>query len=266
MRSCGSRHMSGADEYEIPLTDRVIAHIDHWVNLWAVNVALLLSTGAKLKKSSPFTLLGLALKARSTNQWKVLRQVNRVGRGCDIHPTAYIEGSTVGDSVKMGAGAIIREAVLGAGAQVGNGAIVELSVIGDRCYVHNGTTVQYSVVYPDTNIGTRFCSLALIGREVMIGDGVVLTDFRLDGHTVSVMKNGVRIDTQNPFIGTCLGHGTCLGSGTVLAPGRMVPNGWRLAPDESRVIEKCTPEGVPGYRLLTRSPRAMDAAASERMA
>lgn len=247
-------HMIGSNEYRIPLTDRVLVHIDHWVNLWAANICFLLADGARLKKAPKIKLLGLALKARSTNQWRVLRLLSRVGRNCDIHPTAYIEGSTIGENVKIGAGAIIRESLVGDGTYISNNATVDLSIIGEGSTIHNNSAVQYSVLYPHANVGARFVSLALWGRDSLAGDGVTLADFRLDGESVRVFNDGSEVDTQNTFIGTCLGHRVYLGAGCVLAPGRMVPNDWRLAPERTRVISTCRPDGnVPGYRLIDGS-------------
>mgnify|MGYP005841515333 CR=1 FL=1 len=112
----------------------------------------------------------------------------------------------------------------------------------------------HSVLYPHANVGARFVSLALWGRDSLAGDGVTLADFRLDGESVRVFNDGSEADTQNTFIGTCLGHRVYLGAGCVLAPGRMVPNDWRLAPERTRVISTCRPDGnVPGYRLIDGS-------------
>jgi len=66
------KHMMGAREYLLPMTDQLIGQVDHWVNLWVLNIATLLSEGARLKKAPKLKLLGMALKARSLNQWKVL--------------------------------------------------------------------------------------------------------------------------------------------------------------------------------------------------
>ena len=126
-------HLFGKREYRVPLTDKFIIQIDHWSNLLSANIVTLLAEGARLKRGSKLRLLWLALKARSTNQWKVLRQMNRIGQNCDIHPTAYIEGSTIGDNVKIGAMAVVRESIVGNGTHIGNHSSVELSVIGEAC-------------------------------------------------------------------------------------------------------------------------------------
>ena len=97
----------------------------------------------------------------------------------------------------------------------------------------------------------RLISISLCGRNTFIGDGVVLSDFRLDRKPVMVVKDGKRIDTENTFIGSCLGLNVYLGAGCIVAPGRTIPNGTRISPEESKIIRKCQVEQeIQGYRRV----------------
>jgi ADP-glucose pyrophosphorylase len=246
----------GVAEYQIPVTDKLIVQIDHWAALWAANIAAILYQGALLKKKPPLKLLWLAAKALSSNKWMVLSKANQVGRGCDIHPTAYIEGSIIGENVRVGAGTVIREAIIGSGTYIGNNNSIEVSVIGERCVVWSGSAIQFSVVNPGSNIGCRFLSASLVGRGSLLADGVTLTDVRLDGQNITVLKDGLAVDTENRVLGCCVGHRAYLGSGVVLAPGRIVPNGMRIASGEERVLASIKPGTVPkGYRLVPGNDR-----------
>jgi len=233
----------------------LIAQIDHWTNLWAMSIATILSEGAKLRRSSKLRLFGLALKARSTNQWQVLSKVNTIGRNCDIHHTAYIEGSTIGNNVRIGAGSVIRESIIADGSYIGNNVTIDLTVIGEECNIRNGAVIQYSVLYPGTFTMNRLISISLCGRNTFIGDGVVLSDFRLDNKPVTVMKDNRQINTQNTFIGSCLGHTVYLGAGCIVAPGRVVPNNTRIAPDESRIVRNIRrDQEILGHRIIENHP------------
>jgi UDP-N-acetylglucosamine diphosphorylase / glucose-1-phosphate thymidylyltransferase / UDP-N-acetylgalactosamine diphosphorylase / glucosamine-1-phosphate N-acetyltransferase / galactosamine-1-phosphate N-acetyltransferase len=244
-------HMFGSKNYPIPMTDLLIAQIDHWTNLWAMNIGTLLSEAAKLKKASKLKLLRLALKAASFNQWRVVSKLNRIGCNCDIHPTAYIEGSAIGNNVRVGARSVIRESIIGDKSYIGNNVTIDLSVTGEECNIRNGAVVQYAVLYPGTFTMNRLISISLCGRDTFLGDGVVLSDFRLNREPVTVIRDGRQINTGNTFIGSCLGHGVYLGAGIVLAPGRTIPNGTRIALDEARIIRKCYPqEEIPGHRRV----------------
>jgi carbonic anhydrase/acetyltransferase-like protein (isoleucine patch superfamily)/8-oxo-dGTP pyrophosphatase MutT (NUDIX family) len=247
------KHMFGEREYNIPMTDRIIIQIDHWANLWAACMGVLLSEGAKLNKVSKIRQLGLAIKTRAFNRWEVLHHLDRIGRNCDIHPTSYLEFSTIGDNVTVGAGCVIRESIVGDGTFIGDNATIELSVLGEGCHIRSGSVISYSTCYPGTFIDCHLVELSLCGRDTFIGGGVVLTDFRLDGKHVTVMKGETMIDTGNTFLGSCIGHGVYLGAGSIVAPGRAIPNGMHLVPEVSRIITNCTPEDIPGYRRLNQS-------------
>lgn len=216
------RHMCGADNYALPITEKLIIQLDHWVNVWVINILLALSGIAKLKKSSKLKLLWLAFKARSLNKWTVLKNTNRFGVNCDIHPTAYIEGSVIGDQAVIGAGAIIRNSIIGDNVCIGNGVVVEESVIGSKSTVLRGQ-VLYSVLYPESFSVSGLITASLMGRETFAGAGSVMTDFRFDGKNVTVLKDGQSVDSGNRFLGSCLGHRSRLGAGCIIAPGRAIP-------------------------------------------
>ncbi|MFC1949816.1 hypothetical protein ACFLW0_06570 [Chloroflexota bacterium] len=243
-------HIFGIPEYTLPLNEKLVIQIDHWTNLWSANICSILMEVARIKKGSRLRLLGLAMKARSTNQWKVLRQMNNIGHNCDIHPKAYIEGSTIGDNVTVGAGTVIRECKVASNTFIENNVTLNFSVVGEGCYIGDGSMIRYSVLNPGTFIlGVLSCSM--LGRDTFIGGGALIGDFRIDKKPIVVLKNGQPVDTGNIFIGSCLGHGVYMAAGCTVAPGRTIPNGLRFSPEESRIIRKVEPNGeVKGYRTI----------------
>ena len=247
-------HMCGSDKYAIPVTNKFVIQIDHWVNLYVANIVAALAMGAKLKESSPVKQLFLALKAHSFNQWKILRRMNVVGGNCDIHPTAYVEGSVVGNGVSLGAGAIVRNSIIGDNVSIGNGVVIEQSVVGSGCVILNGRLI-FSVFYPRTFSVAEMVTASFVGQDSFIGLNSTMTDFRLDGRNVTVVHGGKLVDSGQRFLGVCLGHGVYLGSGCIIAPGRSVPCGFRLALAEDKVIRGCSGEGqtIEGYRLVKKA-------------
>lgn len=141
-------HVFGVPEFLTPMTDKVLVQINHWVNLWWGSGLLSLSKAARIRKAPKLRLMLLALKARSINQWNVARRLNEIGRNCDIHPTAYIEFSTIGNNVTVGAGSVIRNSMIGDYTYIQNNATVYFSTLGERCHIHNGTVIYASVLYP----------------------------------------------------------------------------------------------------------------------
>lgn len=247
-------HMIDTPSYEIPLPDKVAIQIDHWTNLWAANIATLLAPAASLMKTPKWKLLGTALRAGSLNQWRVVSKLNHIGRNCDIHPTAYVEGSVIGDNVTISAGSVVRECNIASNASIENNVTLNFSVIGDGSYIADGSIIRYSVIYPNTFFGFSTLSCQILGRSCFIGDGVTLSDFRLDGKYITVLKNGIVVDTDNRILGSCVGHDTYLATGTIVAPGRAIPNGTRIMPEYCRIIQKITPNGtIPDYRQVNKA-------------
>jgi bifunctional UDP-N-acetylglucosamine pyrophosphorylase/glucosamine-1-phosphate N-acetyltransferase len=224
------------------------------VNLWSANIASLLGEVSNLKGASKLKLLGLAARAFSTNQWKILHKINHIGKNCDIHPSAYIEGSIIGDNVRVGAGTVIRESKIGNNCNIENGVVINFSVLGNNCYIGDGAVIRYSVMYPGAFTISSLISCSILGRDTFLGDGVTLTDFRFDGQSIKVMKNKTVINTDNTFIGSCLGHRVYLGAGTIVSSGRSVPGGLRIIPEDSRVISKFDANGTsPGFQRIQAS-------------
>ena len=246
-------HVRGPQPYRIPITDILLIQVDHWTNLWAANMATRLAEVARLMKAPKLKLLGLALRARSLNKWKVLHQVNKIGKNCDIHPTAYIEGSTIGDNVLIGAGSVVRLSVIGDGSAIGSNATIESSILGEECTINSGCTVFFSVLYPRTISSSRLLLMSTCGRDTFISDLVGLADFRFDGKRIEVMKNGVPVNTGVLNLGSCLGHGVYLGGGCGVAPATAIPNGLRILPKKP-LIGEFSPDGtIPGHRVINMS-------------
>jgi len=246
-------HLLKGHDNRIPITDMYLFQIDHWANIWSANISFLLAVLARLMKAPKTRFLIPALKARSLNRWKILHQINKSGASCDIHPTAYVEGSTIGDNVMIGANSVVRLSHIADGVKIGSNSTVECSVIGDNCAIDSNAATFCSVLYPGAATSTRQILASLCGRDTFIADGVFLADYRFDGKSISVMKDGNLTDTQSVGLGSCLGHGVYLGAGCVVAPGRAISNGLRLVPEKTRVIENVKSDGeIPGYRYIAK--------------
>jgi len=76
------------------------------------------------------------------------------------------------------------------------------------------------------------------------------TDFRFDGESVSVLKDGETIDSDITFLGGCLGQGAYLGAGCILAPGRAIANGWRISREAGVIKSGLTGAVLEGLRVI----------------
>lgn len=91
-----------------------------------------------------------------------------LGKGCDIHPTAAIEGpSVIGDGVVIGKDAKVRASIVWSGSRIGDGATVVQSVIAgaeigaraslaEDCVIAQGSIVGAGqTLEPKTVLGPR---------------------------------------------------------------------------------------------------------------
>ena len=83
-----------------------------------------------------------------------------------------------------------------------------------------------------------------------MGANITLTDFRFDNKNILVDKNGIKVDSGNIFLGSCLGHEVYLGSGCIIAPGRMIPNGLRIVLEKGRIFTSANDFKTDKARLL----------------
>ena len=244
-------HMHSGFDLRIPLSDVLLIQVDHWANLWSANIGTLLAEAAGLRKAPKTKLLWLALKARSLNKWKVFQRTTNIGNNCDIHPTAYIEGSRIDDNVKIGAGSVIRLSHIGEGTSIGSNATIECSVVGERCALDSMSGAFASVLYPGTATSAKLIYISICGRNTFLADGVYLADFRFDKKNITVLKDGVPVDTGNVGLGVCLGHDVYLGAGCVVEPGRAIENGLRIVPEGIRTISRLYADGsIPGHKII----------------
>ena len=225
-----SNHFVPGRMIKVPISRKIILQIEHWTNLWAGNIGALLINIASLK-SDRSRQLQYAVRALSTNQWRVSSKNVQIGKGCDIHPTAYIENSVIGDGVEIGALSVVRGSMIGHGSVISNNCTVAYSVLGEECQLRDGVNVVFSLLFPGALTTCPLINNSVMGRDSFFPVGSVLTDWRLDGRSVTVTKDGKVVDSGQIILGCCLGHNVYVGSGVFIPPGREVPNGARLLPN-----------------------------------
>jgi len=237
------KHMVKEENYAVPITTKLLIQIEHWTNLWACNIAGVLGYVQEFRRSPKMKLLGMALRARSANPWKVSAQNVSIGKGCDIHPSAYLENALIGDNVEVGAGTVIRGCKIGDDTAIANNSNISYSVIGDGCNIMNGDCVQYSVLYPRAFVACKSLNCCFLGKDTFIGGGATLADFRFDEKNIQVLQKGRKIDTGNTFLGSCLGHRSYIGAGVVVSPGREIPNDVKILPSGDNILTKIPTRG-----------------------
>lgn len=237
-----------------PITSTVCCHISHWTHLlWMTTLSFGIGWMEYIRAHKTWTILkvlGTIFRRFSLNKWKILSRMRVRGKGCDIHPTAYLEASILGNGVKVGAGACIRNCLIGDNVIIADHVKLINSVIGENCYLTENTFVGSSLCYPGSTIGNVRMQVAVIGKEVYLHGWFTLMDAKFIGD-VKVMHQGKRVGTGRSFMASCVGHRAILGAKVLLLPGREVPNDLLMVSRPEDVIAE-VPADIPPRTPMVR--------------
>ena len=235
----------GTDKVEFSLPRCPAMELHHWAHiLWANQIAGAIEGRSIPKWRWVLRLLWAIVRARSINRWRVLSKLNRIGRKCDIHPTAVIEGSTLGDGVTVGPHCFVQLSTIGDGASLQPGSQVVLSTLGERAIISQQTVVRFCVLYPEAVASQYLMQACVLGRRVITTAGSFSMDLNFD-NPVRVPLDGGLHSTGQRLLGSAFGHNARVGTGFWMASGRALPNDSFTIRDPRQVIRRI-PEGLAG--------------------
>jgi len=245
-------HYFGRPEMLLPLTKQAAVRLSHWSHLLAANRLAWALEFLDLPRWRLW-LMGLwaVLRAVVPTRSRLMRSASRIGAGCEIHPTAVIEGSILEPGVKVGPFAVVRFSRVGEGAWIQDHGKVTLSVLGAKTLVSAGSTVNYCLTYDQASASQILMQLSVLGRRSITTGGGFMMDMRFDDD-VQVLHQGVVQSAGTRFLGCAIGHETILGTGFWLAPGRAIPNGAVVVRDPAQVVRRVPGAVPPGTVLVPR--------------
>ncbi len=233
----------GVDKMELGLAREPVMTLHHWVHiLWANQAAMAVEALGVPRWRWRARIAWAIARAMSLNKWRVLAKMNRIGKKCDIHPTAVVEMSTLGEGVTVGPHARVRFSTLGDGVNVMPGAQVEWSVLGDKVWVGQECSLNFCVLYPEAIANQRLMQLCVLGRRVVTTGGCWSIDMNFQ-QEIRVPLDGELHSTGQRTLGSAFGHEARIGTGFWMASGRMVPNGYFIIRDPADVLQRL-PEGL----------------------
>ncbi len=132
-----------------------------------------------------------------------------LGKGSRIAPSAVVEGPVwIGEDVEVRVGAYLR-----GGCWVGDGCVVGANVEMKRAILFPGAHAAH----------LNYVGDSILGRDVNLGAGVVLSNFRHDGREIVIpTREGEKLATAKRKLGAILGDGVAVGCNSVLNPGTIV--------------------------------------------
>jgi acetyltransferase-like isoleucine patch superfamily enzyme len=223
---------------DVALPRHPVLTVHHWAHLvWASQAMAASVVRRQPRWRGLLRVLWAILRARSLNRWRVLGKLNTLGKGCDIHPTAVIEGSTLGDGVTVGSYARVLFSTLGDGAQVFPGASVEVSTLGAGAVVAQGCGVRAVVLYPEAFSSTVMLQASVLGRRAMAVPGSYLLDLNFE-RDIRVPLDGALQSAGTRFLGCALGHEARVGTGIWVASGRSIPNGCQIVRHPAELVSR----------------------------
>jgi UDP-N-acetylglucosamine diphosphorylase / glucose-1-phosphate thymidylyltransferase / UDP-N-acetylgalactosamine diphosphorylase / glucosamine-1-phosphate N-acetyltransferase / galactosamine-1-phosphate N-acetyltransferase len=139
-----------------------------------------------------------------------------IGRGVRLSPGVVLEGPLrIGDDCEVRPGAYLRGGVW----------------IGDGCVVGTNTEVKRSLLLDGAKAPhLNYVGDSILGRDVNLGAGTILSNFRHDGSEIEVPDGSSRIATGRRKLGAVLGDGVLTGCNCVLHPGCVVGAGTQIYP------------------------------------
>ena len=246
---------TGQASLKIGLPKVPIATLHHWAHLlWANQFSGSIEIFNTPRHKLAWRLISAIVRAFSINKWKVLGKLNTVGPGCDIHPTAVVEGCTLGKNVTIGAFAHVQFSTLDDGAIILPGAQVGASVIGRDAWVGQACVLRFSVLYPGAIASQAIMQHSILGRDVATTAGSGTIDFSYSGE-IKVPLDGKLRSTGARFLGAAFGHRSRIGAGILLGAGRSVPNDYLLVGDPRQILTQI-PAGHEGTPLIGSANRA----------
>jgi NDP-sugar pyrophosphorylase family protein len=131
-----------------------------------------------------------------------------IGEGTVVEPGAYIKGPAwIGPNCQIRHGAYIRENVIvGAGSVIGNSSEIKNSFLCNGCQIPHFNYVGDSI----------------LGAKVHLAAGVIVSNLKLNGDTISVRVFNVSQDTGLRKFGALIGDGAEVGCNVVINPGAII--------------------------------------------
>lgn len=226
--------------YQLPR--KVFVPIDNWVHLFVANILFgVFARGTDVEEEIETDWrLKLKILFRSILEQKQVlanSEVVKVGKDCNIDPTAVIHGyTTIGDNVTIGAGAVIDNCIIGDNVTVSQGCQLMLSVVGDGCFLPFRAALFMTTLMENTSVAQNAClQVCVVGRDSFIGAGNTFTDFNILGGPLRTFTNaGELADTNLLVLGGCVGHHCRISSGNIIYAARSIESDVVLIASDER--------------------------------
>ena len=204
-------------------------------HLLFVNLAMNLKRTIPLQKRIPTFLRKRLGQPGGKWYYRGLKRMNRIGKNCNIHPSALIEGSIIGDNTRIGANSIVRLSTLGSDCFVSDNVTVLNSVLGDKTYIANSNYINSCITFKEVFLIHGPYQISVFGENSACF-AVINCDIRLDQKNIKIPTSQGVLDSNQKFLGIAYGHRSKTGGGNIIAAGRIVPNDLHISPPDNIIL------------------------------
>lgn len=244
------RVFDSSGRFDIPVSLVYMSPVRHWVNLVVINMLGMAERIWDRARRQPLRTLLLPAAAIgrswSLHPQRLAGKLYFPGRRCVIHPSAHLEGVTLGDRVRIGPNAVIRFSTIGDHAVIGAGASIDGCTLGRGAMINPNVVLRGVAVGAEAMIAAYFLQLSVVGQRAALCPGSGIMDFNLRGQ-VAVQQEGVAARIGSQLMGGALGHDVFLGAEVGLVCGTELPNGCVLVKSPRQYVRGAEPEKLPDF-------------------
>lgn len=224
---------------------RSVMSIESWVHVYFASIIFsLFARGSRFDRyARRHNFYSLKLLWRAIlEQQQILstREVVRIGKGTNIHPTAVITGpASIGENCNIGPGVLIDNCTIGDNVTIDDGCVMMMSSVANGCFLPFRASLYLTAVMENTIIAQNTClQMCVIGRNSFVGANNVFTDFNLVEQKPIRAANihGKLEEVGQVVLGSAIGHNCRIGSGMVVFPGRMIESDVVMVASPSRRV------------------------------
>lgn len=172
--------------------------------------------------------------------WKALEKIAPYLAGVPKqNPPKRFPGASIGERVILGEGTVVEPgamikgpAIIGKNCQIRHNAYIRENVlIGDDCLVGNSSELKQAVLFNGGQVPHfNYIGDSILGHKAHTGAGVICSNLKSLPGNVTVMIDGVPLDTGLRKFGALIGDAAEVGCNSVLNPGSILGRGTVIYP------------------------------------
>ncbi len=172
--------------------------------------------------------------------WEALKKIEPyLAKVAKQNPPPRFPGASIGDRVIIGAGTVVEPgamikgpAIIGKNCQIRHNAYIrENVIIGDDCVVGNASELKNALLFNGAQVPHfNYIGDSILGHKAHLGAGVICSNLKSLPGNVSIMVDGVPLDTRLRKFGALVGDGAEVGCNSVLNPGSILGRGAIIYP------------------------------------